>query len=846
EAPNLVGSQFVANYALAFDLARAERDSDVIKVEHPYRRDYETIAVVASNSPRDTSRPTNLSIFDLDIPDKPALIGVVSLNIPAGNPAYPTYVKIHHKRAYIGNLGSGGLEVVDLEEAIRKLAKEGQFAFLTALAPNGGYDQEAKKQRVSYEPPQAGAAPIFSVGMIDQAVPSPGGAITSPVAYVASGKPQLISFDLNESNDSRTFLFDTNGDKLDERLLTATNLEPPGLVVDVRALPGLILNGQSKDVAVLLGAERMWFFDVTNPRSPQPFPSVSFKDLGLGQGYAIRMDVEDALAYVMFTDKVAVIDFSDPRKPVVSATITNLGTGLRWVGVKDGFVYTLDPDAANPRVANLRTSIGNAAALVFVHGIAQNSSQKNEPACANPVVLKRSDNRTIQDAETVFVVYGHDAPQTARVTIRKETKVGDRTNTEVLAQINPAFDSSGSTNVVKGRARWSTADPINRAALYTAELVLDEGEPTEFRSRRVEIPFSYLVDQYREESGITKGFGYLHYMLGGDAFVTLLVQDQGGVFRFIELDKGLQAASRSYGLHKEQLIRSKTALNGFPSGRYQFKLTAALKENTAITETVDGFLTIDQTKPDKRQPGNIILNGVELESGNLALTHNDIPEIHNRGLSLSFTRYYNSQGNNEFDPLGYGWRHNYQVLLTRDKLGDDFGSSQATGPLYRLIGGEGNGQSFSEMDLNARGETQARAPYRGKLRKNADGSFEYFTKTNIKYHFQQAFDLDSDMLFNQGYMGNLDYIEEPNGNRLTLAYDGQGRMAAVTDSSQRKLEFTYEQALTPLVGVIDTGNGLNQTINCRSRSFLRSLRRRFLQADLGVAWRIIKVKGPGG
>jgi RHS repeat-associated protein len=335
-------------------------------------------------------------------------------------------------------------------------------------------------------------------------------------------------------------------------------------------------------------------------------------------------------------------------------------------------------------------------------------------------------------------------------------------------------------------------------------------------------------------------------MLGGDAFVTLLVQDQGGVFRFIELDKGLQAASRSYGLHKEQLIRSKTALNGFPSGRYQFKLTAALKENTAITETVDGFLTIDQTKPDKRQPGNIILNGVELESGNLALTHNDIPEIHNRGLSLSFTRYYNSQGNNEFDPLGYGWRHNYQVLLTRDKLGDDFGSSQATGPLYRLIGGEGNGQSFSEMDLNARGETQARAPYRGKLRKNADGSFEYFTKTNIKYHFQQAFDLDSDMLFNQGYMGNLDYIEEPNGNRLTLAYDGQGRMAAVTDSSQRKLEFTYEQALTPLVGVIDTGNGLNQTINCRSRSFLRSLRRRFLQADLGVAWRIIKVKGPGG
>ena len=95
-------------------------------------------------------------------------------------------------------------------------------------------------------------------------------------------------------------------------------------------------------------------------------------------------------------------------------------------------------------------------------------------------------------------------------------------------------------------------------------------------------------------------------------------------------------------------------------------------------------------------------------------------------------------------------------------------------------------------------------------------------------------------------MGNLAYIEEPNGNRLTLSYDGQGRLFSVTDSSGRKLEFTYEQALTPFVGTVDSGSVTGQATNCTSRRFMRSLRQRFLQAQLGQAFHIIKVTGPGG
>src|SRR6185503_11536061 len=122
-----------------------------------------TIAVVASYTPQDTTRPINLWIYSLDDPAKPIFLGVVSLNIPASVPAFPMYVKIHHKRAYIGNTARGGLEVVDLEEAVRKLAKDGPVAWFPAVAPNGGYAQDAKKQRATYGHSNNEAAPVYSV-----------------------------------------------------------------------------------------------------------------------------------------------------------------------------------------------------------------------------------------------------------------------------------------------------------------------------------------------------------------------------------------------------------------------------------------------------------------------------------------------------------------------------------------------------------------------------------------------------------------------------------------------------------------------------------------------------------
>jgi RHS repeat-associated protein len=842
DTPTQVGTRFIPQFATAFDIAELEQN-DRLAVGGANSTSYGTIAVIATQSPQNPERPVNLWILGLDDPANPVMLGVSSLNIPASLAAIPVYVKIHHKRAYVGNTGRGGVYVVDMEEAVHAANEFGvPLATVKAIIPNGGFAQEAKRQKATYGHSDAEAAPIYSLSLMDQNVPAPngGGAARSPVAYVASNKQQLISFDFNPTayNNYLTFT-DNDGDTFDDHLLAAKDLNPAGIALDVRAVPSVNLLGQATDLAVLLGAERLWIFDVTNPRDPHPYASRSFAQMGLGPDYARRMDVEGTFAYVMFTDKVAVIDFSDPSRPFVSSVITDLGTNLRWVAVRDGFVYTLDAVGSTP-TAKMRTSIGGAAALVYMHGANNNPDN----VCANPVLISRDDNRMLQDAEMIFKVYGHDVPQSKKMVIRKEIRSNDQTIVETLATVEATLDQQSSSNVVIGRARWNNPHPIDRSALYTAELILDEGQPTEFRARRAEIPFSNLIDQYQEEWGIpvANGIGHFPYLLGGSATLTLMVQGPDG-WRTIELQGG---NTRAYGFHNEEMPRSLTGLNSLPAGRYQFSLLAHSVDVTGINETVLGTVNVGEERRAVRQPGSIVVGGVELESGNLGLTHTDIPEIKNRGLSLSFTRSYNSAGSGGFNPFGYGWHHNYQVLLTHFTQGNPADPNSPAGPYYEILGGEGSGVTFNASDVVVGVDAQARAPHQGTLRKNADNTFDYFTKSHIKYHFQQEITASSVALFNQGYMGNLSYIEEPNGNRLTLNYDGQGRLFSVMDSSQRKLEFTYEQALTPFVGTIDAGSIVGEATNCTSRRFMRSLRQRFLQAELGRAWHIVQVKGPGG
>ena len=66
-------------------------------------------------------------------------------------------------------------------------------------------------------------------------------------------------------------------------------LRPAGLPQDVRAVPSINMAGHATDLVVLLGADRLWIFDATDPRDPHQYPSRSFADMGLGTDYARRM-----------------------------------------------------------------------------------------------------------------------------------------------------------------------------------------------------------------------------------------------------------------------------------------------------------------------------------------------------------------------------------------------------------------------------------------------------------------------------------------------------------------------------------------------------------------------------
>jgi RHS repeat-associated protein len=809
---------FIPQRAIAIAMVETEPE-DAFRVGNP-KNEYTRLAFVTTNAVPDIDRPTNMWIFNLEDPTKPEIVGVVSMAFLNNVTAVPACITIHKKRAYIGNISQTGLYVIDIEQAMNDWARAKlrtpnfgpSHPQVLAVSPNKGFDFEAKVQSVTYTASADDRnSPISSISVIDQL------AIQAPVAYVASPtKSKLISFLLRPETDGRTGYVDTQSAGHDDRRLAFMDLEPAGLVQDVRAVQKVNVGGKNTDLAVILGGNRLWIFDVTDPFHPTQYPSRSFAEMGLQVGIPRRMDVEGTLAYVFFTDQIVVFDFSDPTKPVRVATLTGVGTNISGLTVKDGFIYSLSPGSTGHE--GLNVSIARPASQLIAYGVNSNSDQ----VCTNPVVISRgSSPHMLQPVGLFFQVFGHDLPGAAQVVIRKEKTVNGEKTEETLATVQAVINKDlSSDRIVVGKAQWSSTAVIDRTANYTAELVLDQNSSSEFRSRREQIAFSTLITASKQEFGTSSGKGFYSYILSGNAMVTLSVNGQN------LLADANDPHARSYGLNVDQVVHS------LPEGTYPFTLRAALVDNPSVTDEVEGEMRVANTQEDLRLPGSMMVNGVELSTGNLALTYTDVA-IKNRGLSLTFARSYNSAGANTFGPLGYGWRHNFQVLLSHNK------NSKA----FTIIGGDGSGQRFLESK-EANGKMLAEDPFQGTLVRNGNGSFDYFTKSYVKYHFPGAMEEDAFNFFNVAYMGNLEYMEEPNGNRLTLAFDAQGRMTSVTDSSQRSLNFTYAVADTPFVGVISPTSG--NTISCTNKNQFSILRNRFNRADIGKAWHITKMTGPGG
>ena len=121
--------------------------------------------------------------------------------------------------------------------------------------------------------------------------------------------------------------------------------------------------------------------------------------------------------------------------------------------------------------------------------------------------------------ELSYQVYGHDIPKTSKVIIRRVNISGPTPIETVLETLPGVTDNSSSPNIVAGEAVWIRGQLIDQSYIYTAEVVLDEGQGTEFHSRKTEIPLSYLVPYFAQPIGVKKigekQTGNFSYLLAG-------------------------------------------------------------------------------------------------------------------------------------------------------------------------------------------------------------------------------------------------------------------------------------------------------------------------------------------
>ena len=134
------------------------------------------------------------------------------------------------------------------------------------------------------------------------------------------------------------------------------------------------------------------------------------------------------------------------------------------------------------------------------------------------------------------------------------------------------------------------------------------------------------------------------------------------------------------------------------------------------------------------------------------------------GMPLQFGRVFpgSLEGRFYLGPLGRGWSHSYDIHLDEQSDGDVL--VHWPGSFTRLFDGNGDG-------------TYSALPGDHGTLTHAGGIFELTEKDGTIYRFRAD--------------RQLDYIEDPNGNRITAAYDGGGRLIQVQHSSGASFALVY-------------------------------------------------------
>lgn len=267
--------------------------------------------------------------------------------------------------------------------------------------------------------------------------------------------------------------------------------------------------------------------------------------------------------------------------------------------------------------------------------------------------------------------------------------------------------------------------------------------------------------------------GYVDYEVSGSGVVTATLDGKPFAQAIVRIDDtgGLTISGSGNPLPKavgDRTIRfmlppSTLGLDQNFAVHYESSIGASSSDEQQVVSTL---LDRKTTLP----PCNTFVREVSVTDGHLVQVAEDL-KVAGRGGGLSFTRTYSSDASGE-GPLGSGWTHNYRAFLIKVP-----GTFQ-----YVVVGGEGNGQTFS----CATGTCIPQPGYHGSLTVIGDGlSFVFRSKYGTRYEFGALVD-DS---FPSRH--RLEQIVDAVGNVTRLEYEGSEVRRVWEAGGGRHLEFGY-------------------------------------------------------
>ena len=241
---------------------------------------------------------------------------------------------------------------------------------------------------------------------------------------------------------------------------------------------------------------------------------------------------------------------------------------------------------------------------------------------------------------------------------------------------------------------------------------------------------------------------------------------------------------------------------------YKFELIA-VSDSNGTSETHDGLIESKLELHDALPVGNILVNGVNVKSGQVLLSGMGIG-VAARGPQLALHPAYASSDSGYIGALGLNWTHNYDASLKTTGCGD-------------IIISAGDGGTVRFLPADNGTLTPAKGYHGALIASASDHSYDFYSKDGTRYHF--------------GFVGGkrqwaLQSIVDANGNGLTLTY--------ATSSSDNDQDAQAQ----PLLRVSnDYGQSLQFVY--QSRSFIDAVRGSFTLASLPVNV-LQTVQGPDG